>query len=110
MAVNLIALELNLVKAAELAKEAAAKIDDGGTCNLDGVFLRIPRIREAKVLGAIQAAGLVAVKMEHPWYRTGYLIGTPNVGQANKRYKAARTMYDHMKECGWDVSFYCQAD
>lgn len=97
--------------AARLAQTAAARVEDNGTCNLDGVFIRLPRLREAQVLAAVTAAGLRASKREnHSWYRTGYYIGPGVAGQANKRDAAATAMYDYLRDAGWDVSHYQQMD
>ncbi|OPZ80406.1 MAG: hypothetical protein BWY76_03368 [bacterium ADurb.Bin429] len=108
---TLTALTRDLEHAAAHASQAAAAVSDGGTCNCDGVFLRLPRRRAEKVLAAINAAGLRATKWErHPYYGTGYLVSPPGGGQADKRAKAADTMYERLREAGWDASQYHQSD
>jgi hypothetical protein len=108
---DLAKLTEDLRSAAQLAQTAADRVDDAGTCNMDGVFLRLPRVREARVIEAIEAAGLRATKWErHAWYRSGYYIGPPVRGQANKRDAAATAMYDYLRNAGWDVSHWQQMD
>lgn len=108
---TLTTLTRDLQHAAAHASQAAAAVSDGGTCNCDGVFLRLPRRRAEKVLAAINAAGLRATKWErHGYYGTGYLISPPGSGQANKRAKAADAMYERLRNAGWDVSQYHQCD
>lgn len=97
--------------AARLAQTAAARVEDNGTCNLDGVFLRLPRVRESRVMEAVAVAGLHASKWErHSWFGTGYYIAPPVRGQANKRATAATAMYECLRAAGWDVSQYQQMD
>ncbi|WP_315793214.1 hypothetical protein [Paenibacillus sp. BIC5C1] len=46
----------DLKQAQKAVTEAVAGTKDGGTANLDKVFLILPRAREVKVLEAIKAA------------------------------------------------------
>lgn len=108
---DLAKLTEDLRSAAQLAQTAADRVDDAGTCNLDGVFLRLPRVREAEVIAAIEAAGLGGFKWaNHRWYRTGYLISPPVRGQADKRDAAATAMYQYLRDAGWDASHWQQMD
>lgn len=108
---DLAKLTEDLRSAAQLAQAAADQVDDAGTCNLDGVFLRLPRVRESRVMEAVSAAGLHATKWErHGYYGTGYYVGPPVRGQANKRAAAATAMYECLRAAGWGVSQYQQMD
>ena len=100
------------VKAALMAaSQRAANVEDGGTCNLDGVFLQVPRQREAKMVEALQAAGINHVKKSSwGWMGTGYML-SPNVaGQANKRYAACAAMTASLIAAGHDASHFMQMD
>jgi len=111
MATNLAKLTEDLRSAAQLAQTAADRVDDAGTCNMDGVFLRLPRVREARVIEAIRTAGLSGCRWtNHGWYGTGYLISPPVRGQADKRDAAATAMYQYLRDAGWDVSHWQQMD
>jgi hypothetical protein len=70
--------------AAAMAREAAEQVSDGGTCNLDGVYLRLPGFQEDKTVEAISEAGLSGFLHNHAYYGKGYLICPPCVGQADK--------------------------
>lgn len=58
----------------------AGKGEDGGSANLDCVFLRLPRARESKVLGAISQAGLFCGSKTQ-WIGPGYLLSPVGCGQ-----------------------------
>lgn len=92
----------DLMEANKAATEAIRGMKDGGTANLDRVFLRIPRIPEAKVLEAIRAAGLYC-SGKRMWISLGYMITPTNVGQGDTRTKAVTVMYQHLEKCGWDA-------
>lgn len=92
-----------------LAKVAAAANPDGGSANLDSVFLRVPNQPERKVMDAIRAAGLYC-RGKRSWLGKGYMIQPDNDGQANKRYMAVTIMYKELSGRGWDVLTYRQAD
>ena len=99
-----------LLDASNKAIEAAAEVTDGGTCNMDGVYLRLPRYNEDKTITAIKNAGLSGFKINHSWYGTGFLISPSTSGQANKRDVAASTMYKFLKDVGYDLSHWQQID
>lgn len=84
-------------------------VKDGGTCNLDCVFLKLPRKREKTVLDIFRQAGISGIKTT--WYAgPGYLI-SPNVGgRANRRTAGMEAMLKHLKNKGYDVFGYYQMD
>lgn len=93
----------SLKKAREVGIEAA-KGDDGGSANLDSVFLRVPRCREEKVLEVIQKAGLFCL-YKSKWMGTpGYLIDPIECGQGNSRYRAVQAMVKSLKEDGFQAT------
>jgi hypothetical protein len=102
-------LTKDLREANQVAMEVAEKSDDGGSANLDSVFLMIPRVREERVLGAIKTAGLYC-RGKRKWIGQGYMITPTTGGQGNKRSLGVGAMYKHLKSAGWDVITYCQMD
>ncbi|MFW5436586.1 hypothetical protein [Paenibacillus apiarius] len=92
------------------AKAAADRVDDGGSSNLDGVFLRIPKARESKVLEAIKEAGLYC-RCKRRWIGDGYMLQPDSGGgQARKREKAATVFMRELEARGWDVITFRKAD
>lgn len=93
------------------ASEAMKGMNDGGTANLDSVFLQLPRAREIKVLEAIKEAGLhCRAKVKWNWIGYGYMITPTGVGQGNTRTKAVDVMRNELKDLGWDVTIFSQMD
>ncbi|MDA8223892.1 MAG: hypothetical protein M0Z35_19805 [Desulfitobacterium hafniense] len=99
----------DLTAAGKAGKESASFVDDGGTCNLDGVFLHLPRFNEEKTLNAIHSAGLGGFKHTSSYFGTGFLISL-NIGQARKREVAAETMYKFLSAKNYDVTQWQQCD
>jgi hypothetical protein len=96
-------------KAKELALQAAAKVDDGGTCNFDSVFMKLPRWNESQTLDALKAGGLSGYKTK--WLGSqGFLVSPPRVGQANKRTTAMEAMKHFFEAAGYAVHGYYQMD
>lgn len=102
-------LVTDLREANAAAKAAADAVDDGGTANLDSVFLRLPRMREVKVLQAIKDAGLYC-RAKREWIGPGYMITPTSGGQGNKRARAVTEMCAQMRLRGWDVLAYRKVD
>ncbi|MNW36176.1 hypothetical protein D3C74_131850 [compost metagenome] len=102
-------LVTDLREANEAAKAAADAISDGGTANLDSVFLRLPRQREEKVLQAIKDAGLYC-RAKRQWIGQGYMITPTSGGQADKREKAVSVMCGELMLRGWDISAFRKVD
>lgn len=100
----------DLRDANKAAKEAAEAVSDGGSANLDSVFLRIPRQQEIGVLKAIQEAGLYC-RRKTDWIGKGYMI-TPSHdgGMGGKREKAVTVMVDELTKRGWDAIAYRKVD
>lgn len=104
-------LTADLILANNEACQAAELTDDGGTANLDSVFLRVPRAREAKVLEAIKKAGLYCRgKSRWSYMGNGYFLNPSVSGQGNRRTKAVEVMKAKLQESGWDVSVFYQMD
>lgn len=90
-------------------KAAADAIHDGGSANLDSVFLRVPRQPETRVLQAIRDAGLYC-RGRREWIGSGYMITPTSGGQGDKRYKAVTVMCAELTARGWTVLPYRKMD
>lgn len=101
-------LTKDLIEAREASVEAG-KGDDGGSANLDSVFLTLPHWREKQVLEAIQRAGLYCTS-KTKWIGEGYLISPVGCGQGNSRARAMKAMKKILDEKGYDVIGYYQMD
>lgn len=99
----------NLIAANKAASEAIKGMADGGSANLDRVFLTIPRVPEAKVLRAIHAARLNC-SGKHKWIGMGYFITPSGVGQGDTRYTAVKIMTKHLQDAGWDAMTFYMTD
>lgn len=89
--------------------EYAAQGDDGGSCNLDHVYIHIPKIREATVKNEFLRAGLHANKSTY-WGSPAYAIGGFKSGQGDSNYRAVQALYEYLKKCNWDVGVWYQMD
>jgi hypothetical protein len=88
----------------------AAKGDDGGSANLDSVFLEVPYCREEKVLEIIQKAGLFCGH-KIKWIGSyGYLISPAGCGQGNSRYRAVQAMVESLKKDGFQAMPFYMTD
>ncbi len=101
---------LQSLKKARLAGIEAAEGDDGGSANLDSVFLQVPRCREEKVLSVIRGAGLFCLYKTKWMGIPGYLIDPVGCGQGNSRYRAAEAMTKSLQEDGFQAMTYYQMD
>lgn len=102
-------LTADLKSANKAATEAMKGMNDGGSANLDSVFLTIPIVRETKVLDAIKQAGLYC-RGKRKWIGVGYFITPSGVGQGNTRYRAVQVMTKYLQDAGWDVITFSKAD
>jgi hypothetical protein len=96
-------------RAAKVASEAAGKSEDGGACNFDSVFIRLPRVKEEKVLAALNAGGLRGYKTKH-FGSIGFIVIPTGCGQGNSRTRAMEAMLAVFKGAGFDASGWYQMD
>ena len=101
-------LEQDLIKAKDAGIEAG-KSEDGGSANMDCVFLKLPRAREVKVIEAIKRSGLHC-RQKVKWIGYGYMISPIACGQGNSRYRAMEAMKKSLKDDGYDVLGFYRAD
>lgn len=84
--------------------------DDGGTCNLDCVVIKLPytlqkdleaynKIANAKISGPLSGI-----------YRGYRFLNFDNHGQANRRTRFVEAYHKKMKILGYDVQVYYQMD
>jgi hypothetical protein len=112
-AMDLAKLTSDVTAALTIAREVAAKTDDGGTCNFDSPTLEFDRMPGPKarkqIEEAVNAAGLSGF-----WTKIMrcpvFVFGPGCGGQGNSRTAAAEAMRDHLKGNGWDVGMYYQCD
>lgn len=91
----------------KIGREAAAKVDDGGTCNTDAPSLRLTRWNTAKVEQACKEAGGGCFK----WgIFNRFVFCFPIPGQAYKNETAAEAMTKALLELGYDALTYCAMD
>ena len=80
--------------AAEAATEAATEAtDDGGTCNLDSVFLRARRGRTAAAVKAAADAAGVTVTRTRGGYWNGWFVDVGERGQGAMRTRMVEAAY-----------------
>lgn len=97
----------DLIKAHAIALDAAAQVEDGGTCNLDAPSLLLPCWQSAKVKQACEEAGGDYFR----WgYSNRYVICLQLPGQAYKRETAAEAMTKALSDMGYDALTYCAID
>jgi hypothetical protein len=98
--------------ASEAAKKSIemAKGEDGGTCNLDAVFLEIPGVRKYdKVIETLRAGGINSYKKK--WLGcTGLLMMPVGCGQANSRVRACDAIKEVFSKAGYSVMGYYMMD
>lgn len=111
MAFDFSKLTTDVTEALQKGTEAANATDDKGACNFDGVILKLPRVREDKVIDALEDAGIVCWGREsYGVHGTGFMIRPTSEGQGNKRMVASEAIGKHLREVGYSVSQYYQMD
>ena len=99
----------DLKKAHLAALEAAARVQDTGTCNLDAPSIRLPRWRRGLVEEAAVQAGVGCFQ----WGTFGggtYVFPMHVPGQAYKQECAAEAATACLSDLGYNALTYCQMD
>lgn len=91
------------------AYESTEKVSDGGSANLDRAFIRIPRIREGKVLNAIYNAGLYCSGRSE-WIGRGYMVRPNTKGMGDKNTVAVKVFVQELQDRGYDVLTFHKMD
>lgn len=98
----------DLIKAHAIALDAAAQVEDGGTCNFDAPSISLPRWQSAKVKQACEEAGCGC--FEWKIFGRRWVISFRIAGQAYKRETAAEAMTKALADMGYDALTYCAID
>lgn len=109
MAINAEQLTKDLRECDQIAQEAVKQVKDEGTCNMDAVFLCLPRMRETKALDAIKAAGLYC-RAKRKWIGEGYMLHGNSGGQANKREHYVTVLCKELTDRGYQALTFRKID
>jgi hypothetical protein len=90
------------LKVAKSLAEEALKGEDGGTCNMDYVYIKLPRARGKKVIEVFEAVGLRTSKRNY-YGGVHYSVGGIRGGQGNANVRATNAVKKYLVEQGWDV-------
>ncbi len=109
-------MKYELTNIAEAIKKAVAHaqqfatVDDGGTCNFDSAYLRVPGMRKRQAED-IEALCGVALSLNTYRYhgRILQVIGGRS-GQGARQTKMAEAMRDSLRESGYETGMWYQAD
>lgn len=105
--------ELNELNQALLnAVNAAAMLDDtedGGTCNLDMVTLKIKIPKKLTQYISVKLEKMYARDWGRLW-RGYYVVDIPLFGQGNRRTRMAEAACQALKDAGYDAMMYYQCD
>lgn len=93
------------IEAGTVAAEAAP--DDGGSANLDRVYIHAGLLRE----GTLQKAGIQGYMQSASTYHArAFHLGAPFGGQGNRRYAGVQAMYKSLKADGVECGVWYQMD
>ncbi|KIF56185.1 hypothetical protein [Pseudomonas fluorescens] len=97
-----------VARAIEAGKVAAAAApDDGGSANLDRVYLRVGLLREK----TLQSAGLEGwMQSASTYHARAFHLGAPFDGQGNRRSAGVQAMYKSLTAEGVDCGVWYQMD
>ncbi|RVD77069.1 hypothetical protein [Pseudomonas koreensis] len=97
-----------VARALEAGKAAAeAAPDDGGSANLDRVYVRVGLLREA----TIEKAGILGwMQAATTYHSRAFHLSAPFGGQGNRRYAGVQAMYKSLKAEGVDCGVWYQMD
>lgn len=104
---NLEQFRIDLAEACRLAKISACLVDDGGTCNMDGMMLKIPNIKHSRIIDIAHSVG-IGCWFSECW--KAFVFGVPISSHGNRRTEQAEVMKKIMEERGYDASVYYQMD
>ena len=96
----------DLRAALKIAEEAAAAVEDSGTCNMDAAAIRLPRWRESLVEQAAEEAGTGCFKWESFAHRRTSLQARDRGGGNDKGACAARLRHIQLSADGLKEGLY----
>lgn len=97
-----------IARAIEAGKSAAEAVpDDGGSANLDRVYVRVGRLHEK----TLDKAGITGwMQRATTYHARAFHLSTPFSGQGNRRYAGVQAMYKSLKAEGIDCGVWYQMD
>ncbi|WP_454839649.1 hypothetical protein [Pseudomonas hormoni] len=97
-----------VTRAIEVGKATAeAAPDDGGSANLDRVYIRVGLLREA----TLDKAGITGwMQAATTYHSRAFHLSAPFAGQGNRRYAGVQAMYKSLKAEGVDCGVWYQMD
>ncbi|WP_082061125.1 hypothetical protein [Pseudomonas sp. MRSN 12121] len=97
-----------VARAIDAGKAAsAAAPDDGGSANLDRVYVRVGLLREK----TLKAAGIEGwMQSASTYHARAFHLGAPFPGQGNRRYAGVQAMYKSLQADGVDCGVWYQVD
>jgi hypothetical protein len=103
--IDTLKLAIEAAKAADPGQDA-----DGGTCNFDSAYLRVPGMRESQFEKISAAVGDHHLSLStYSWHGRILMLRAYN-GQANRRTIMAEAAGKVFKESGLDSGIYYQMD
>lgn len=94
---------------ATLAASEFADTEDGGTCNLDMVTLKIKIPKKLTQYISVKLEKMYARDWGRLW-RGYYVVDIPLFGQGNRRTRMAEAACQALKDAGYDAMMYYQCD
>jgi len=104
---------LKIAGAIQKAVEAAqvhVNDDDGGTCNFDAAYLRVPRMTEQQAKEIERLSGTNVYIMQSEWFGRILMITGGLSGQGMRRTRMAETMTKSLQESGLEANTWFQMD
>lgn len=98
------------IRKAVAAAQEFATIDDGGTCNFDSAYLRVPGMRESQAEEIEKLAGVHLSLHNYQFHGRILSIIGGRSGQGNRQTKMAETMRESLRADGFDTGMYYQMD
>ena len=83
--------------------------DDGGTCNFDTAYIRLPRWHRQQTIKAFANAGL-RTDVWNIFGGSAYMILGCYTGQGDRRTNQAEAIRETMQAAGYDCHIYYQMD
>lgn len=94
---------------ATLAASEFADAEDGGTCNLDMVTLKIKIPKKLTQYISVKLEKMLARDWGRLW-KGYYLVDIPLSGQGNRRTRMAEAACSSLRAAGYDAQVYYQCD
>ena len=102
------ALAAAVTRAIDAGKAAAgAAPDDGGSANLDRVYVGVGLLRES----TLDKAGITGwMQAATTYHSRAFHLSAPFAGQGNRRYAGVQAMYKSLKAEGVECGVWYQMD